>query len=74
MIRAIKRAYGAGYRGGMTPRATRRNPDGTKHLVEPRNPYTGRFQFFERLAYEQGVHAGTMRSLQDWLTGRRKAV
>lgn len=72
MVRALKRAYGGGFRAGMAPRRLVR-PGGTrgiKVLVEPTNPYTGRWQFFERIAYDFGVHDGTMKQLSTWLQGR----
>lgn len=72
MIRALRKAYGAGYRAGMSPRALRRNADGTKNLVEPSNPYTGRLQFLSRLAWESGMHTGTMNQLNQWLKRRRE--
>lgn len=71
MFRGTK-AYGAGYRAGMSPRVVIKHPDGTKTLAEPECPYKGRFQVISRAAWYDGFHDGQMVSHQRWL-GRRAA-
>lgn len=67
MIREIKKAYGGGWRAGRANKPLIRHADGT-YTVEPReNPYQGRFEFFQRLAWNEGYYAGAMRSVQLWL-------
>lgn len=72
MIRAIRRAYGAGWRAGMSERRMVR-PGGTrgiKVLVEAENPYKHWSQFLLNHAWFCGWHAGSMKRTNDWLASR----
>ncbi len=71
MIKNLKRAYGAGYRAGMSPRAVIRYPDGSGHLSDPPCPYTTRRQIVQRMAWNAGYHDGTVKNLNQWLRSRK---
>lgn len=76
MIRAIRIAYGAGFRGGMSPRPLILRDDGTKVLARPINPYkcdTIRGRILHHV-YENGVHDGSMKSVRTWLAARKVGV
>lgn len=54
----FRQAHGAGYRAGMTSPKWRQRSDDTKVMVQPENPYKGRWQFLLHMLWEFGYDEG----------------
>lgn len=71
MIRAIKSAYGAGWRAGFTLPPLVKGENGHYYVVQPANPFTKPAQFLLRHAWEEGQHQGRM---ERWRRSAKKTV
>lgn len=72
MVRAFRQAHGAGYRAGRAPRRLQVREDGTKVLIAPVCPYTGRWQALQRFAWGEGLRTGTMEQLEQRLKAGKR--
>lgn len=69
MLRALRRAYGGGWRAGMAQQPLICWPNGTKTLATPDCPYSGRWQGLQRFFWHEGLQAGMMKRLTTNLKG-----
>lgn len=66
----INRTYGAGVRAGSAEPVIATLNDGTKRLLHPQCPFTGRLQFIQRWLWEDGVMMGSRKRLTRWIAAR----
>lgn len=65
MFTSIRIAYGAGIRAGKSEPTIVTRDNGLKYIARPHNPYRGRLQFIQRLAWDDGECKGTTQRLLD---------